>query len=430
VARGKIERIELFHVDVPLGTPFFPVWIPGFPLNQLRSTLLRVTTRDGLVGHATGTAFDREREGVGNYIGPFLLGLDPYDVEAAAERLRQSSILGWSNSWMEIAFWDLAAQKKGVPVWQLVLEQLGKKPKNPPSHVDAYASFGELRPPEARAEALERAARLGFRGAKICVHAHTEQDDIKQIKAARSAVGERFKLMVHAHQSSSVSLVEEVIRWDAARAERFADEANRHGVAWLQDPLLADSLEDLSKLAHRSKVPLAGGDTATTAALLRASASLSCYRVLTPDVSFVGLGGPARLFEQLVAKDIDLSPRSYADGLALIANLHLLVAFSQLSGRPGWLEFPWEPPAIVPEQMDAILSAPIHAGRDGRVEVPTGPGLGVTISPKALRRYATRFYNLTPVLFMVASARRSGLHQTAVVAKPGRTRASKKRASG
>ena len=121
---GKIERIELHHVAISLPTAFFPVWIPGYPQYRQCYTLLTVTTRDGLVGHATGSAFDREREGLGEFIGQFLLGLDPYDLDQVQERLRQASYLGWRNNWMEIAFWDLAAKAQGVPVHELIAQRI------------------------------------------------------------------------------------------------------------------------------------------------------------------------------------------------------------------------------------------------------------------------------------------------------------------
>ena len=73
-------------------------------------TLLRVSTKDGLTGYATGLAFDRERESLGEYIGQFLLGLDPYDLDAVEARLSESAYLGWRNAWMDVAFWDIAAR--------------------------------------------------------------------------------------------------------------------------------------------------------------------------------------------------------------------------------------------------------------------------------------------------------------------------------
>ena len=63
----KIDRIELFHVAIPLSKPFYPSWIPGYPQTVNRFTLLRLTTDDGVQGIAAGMAFEREREGVGRF---------------------------------------------------------------------------------------------------------------------------------------------------------------------------------------------------------------------------------------------------------------------------------------------------------------------------------------------------------------------------
>ena len=62
----KIERIELFHVNVPLRAPFYPSWIPGYPQTHARYTLVRLTTDTGLVGVSAGAAFGAEREGLGD----------------------------------------------------------------------------------------------------------------------------------------------------------------------------------------------------------------------------------------------------------------------------------------------------------------------------------------------------------------------------
>ena len=43
----KIDRIELYHVAIPLPETFYPSWIPGYPQTVNRFTLLRVTTDDG-----------------------------------------------------------------------------------------------------------------------------------------------------------------------------------------------------------------------------------------------------------------------------------------------------------------------------------------------------------------------------------------------
>jgi len=52
----KIDRIELFHVAIPLPKPFHPAWIPGYPQTVNRFTLLRLTTDDGVQGLAACTS--------------------------------------------------------------------------------------------------------------------------------------------------------------------------------------------------------------------------------------------------------------------------------------------------------------------------------------------------------------------------------------
>lgn len=420
---GKIERIELFHVEVPLPTPFYPVWIPGYPQHRQCSTLLAVTTRDGLVGYATGPAFARERESLGDFIGQFLLGLDAYDVDLVRERLRQASFLGWRNSWMDIAFWDLAAKARQVPLHRLLAERLSATGPAPTT-LPAYASFLELRPARARAEALERAQRLGFRAAKIPVHAQDEAEDQAQLELARSAVGPGFELMAHAHQAWSVSLVKAVPRWDLPRAQRFVRLAESLGYRWVQEPLHDESWDELAELSAGSQIAIAGGDLSFNFVPLAALIRARCYSVLTPDASFAGLGTVLKTMAACHRHGLGFSPSAVSDGLDLLANLHALSAWAQLRGESesARLEYAWEPPAVIPEHRDALLTAPVEIRPDGRVEVPTGPGLGVELDPRALRRYATRFYHVTPVRFVVSSARRAGLKETADLARPERAR--------
>lgn len=431
--RGKVERIELFHVDVPLPTPYFPAWIPGFHQNRQHYTLLRVTTRDGLVGHATGVAFDREREGIGEFIGQFLLGIDPYDLDQVGDRLRQSSIVGWRNAWMEVAFWDLAAQRQGLPLYQLLIDRSGLPASRSPSRtVAAYASLGELRAPKVRAETLERALRLGHRAVKLSVTHSEAEADLELIAAARAVLGPEPGLMLHAHQTSCIELVDSLPRWDLARALRTAEAAACHGCLWLQDPLRPERFDDLRTLREKSRVPIAAGDTATSGADLRVLALDQAASVLTPDVGFIGFRSLSRLFQRFLDSGLGFSPSTYGDGLALTANLHALVAWSALEGAKGpfLLEVPWEPPAIVPELRDVLLSQPLSVNAEGQLSAPSAPGLGVELDPRALKRYARSFYTLTPVRFLVSSARRAGLRQAAAIANPSPERQERRRERG
>ena len=424
---GRIQSLELFHIDVPLPTPLFPVWIPGYPQQEYCYTLLRVTTRDGLVGHATCPAIDRERATLGDFMGRFLIGLDPYDLDAVHERLRQASFSGWRNSWMDIAFWDLAAQYRGIPLHALLFERLGAAPDTSPpvpESVRAYASFVELRPPRVRAESIERARAVGFLGAKLPVHAAAEEDDHVQLVAAREAAGPDFELMVHAHQAWSISLVEEVPAWDLDRARRFIDAAAGTGMRWVQEPLHDDAWSELAALARTSPVDIAGGDLSSTFVPIRALARDRCYHFLTPDAAFAGLGNVVRTLRACHVSGLGFSPSSKGDGIGLAANLHALVAWLRYTGdvHADRLEVTWEPPALVSAYRDAILDTPFEVDSTGRLPVPNTPGLGISVSDRALRRFADRFYRQTPLQFVSKGRPRPSREPTADSPTPRRRR--------
>ncbi len=413
---GRIEKIELFHLSIPLPAALFPVWIPGYPQYEQRHTILRLQTREGLVGWASGPAFDRERDSLGDYMGQFLLGLDPYDLDEVQDRLHQASFLGWHNKWIDIAFWDLAAQARGVPVYKLMLERLGRQaPERAPS-LKAYASFLELRPPGVRAEALERAQRLGFTAAKVCVSAMDAAEDRALLRQVRAAVGPRFALMAHAHQGFRVSLMEKAPKWSLSQARDFLRAAHAQGFDWVQEPLHDEAFEARETLAKESKLPLAGGDLATSLGALRAMLLEGSYGVLTPDPAFAGLGNIQRLLRMMDAAPAPLSfsPSCKGDGLGLLASAHALAAWCCIQDKDplARLEFPWEPPAVIPEYRDILLTAPLRL-EEGRFSLPQAPGLGAQIDPRTLEKHGERFYSLTPVRFAVSTARRAGLRKTA-----------------
>ncbi len=134
----RIARVELWHVAVPLHATFRPSWIPGFPQNENRFDLLRVFTEDGVVGVAAGAAMGEERAGLGNLVGPYLVGEDAGDIDMIRQRIREMGYLGWRNGWMEPAFWDIRGKRDNKPVWKLFRDDA-------PARVPLYASTGEVK---------------------------------------------------------------------------------------------------------------------------------------------------------------------------------------------------------------------------------------------------------------------------------------------
>lgn len=417
MAGDKVERLELFHVEVPLPTPLFPIWIPGHAAPRLVFTLLRVRTKDGLVGHATGPALGEERRGVGELVAPFLVGVDPFDVDAVRERLRQASYLGWRNNWMDVAFYDVAAQAAGLSVAALLAKRLGAEAERPAA-VPAVAALSELRRAPARAEALERAVGYGFRSLRLGVHHDAEAEDLEHLTVARKAAGPGVELSAHAHQAWSVSFVRAVERWDFQRALRFAEAAAELDYRWVQEPLHEEDWDGLERLRAASPIPVAGGDLSVSALALRNLARVGCYDILTPSAGFAGLGRLEVAMREAKAHGFGFVPSTYGDGTELAANLHAAAAWAAMGGEAR-VSVPHEPPALGADQRDALLETCFELDGQGALPVPAGPGLGIQLRAAALARWGRRFYETTPVRLLVGQARRSGLRQTATMAAKG-----------
>jgi D-galactarolactone cycloisomerase len=412
----KIDRIELFHVAVPLPKPFHPAWIPGYPQTLNRFTLARITTDDGVQGLAAGAAFNREREGLGDLLGPYLIGLDPTDVETGRQRLREAGYLGWRNYWLEAAFWDVRGKVEGKPLWQL----LGGDPAAlRGKRLPVYASTGEVHPPKRRAEEVLELHEAGFRTVKLRVHSFEENEDIAQIEAVRSAVGDRMRIGVDANQGWRVALVDDAPLWDLSRATRFANACADLDVAWLEEPLDMYAWDELAELRRRAGVPIAGGELNAGWHEFSVMLEKGCFDLYQPDATFGGgISDAVRTMRACRERGLAFSPHTWSNGFSMVVNLHVHAA----SGDDHPLEYPLEPPGWTPEYRDALLVEPVLADAEGTVAIPDRPGLGIDIDEDLLARHGEKFFDLTSKGLAVNTVREKGLFTALKLARKKRRR--------
>jgi L-alanine-DL-glutamate epimerase-like enolase superfamily enzyme len=406
----KIDRIELFHVAIPLPKPFYPSWIPGYPQTENRFTLLRVTTDDGVQGLAAGVAFEREREGLGGLLGPYLIGLDPADIKKGRQRIREASFLGWRNYWIEAAFWDVLGKIEGKPVWEI----LGGKTV---TRIPVYASTGELHDPDRRAEEVARLGDLGFGTVKLRVHSFDLADDVNQVETVRKAVGPRMRIGVDANQGWRVALIEDAPLWTLERATEFARECAELDVSWIEEPLDMYAWDELAELRRRSAVPIAGGELNGGWHEFKVMLEKGSLDVYQPDATMGGgISDAVRVLQACDAGGLSFAPHTWTNGLGLLINLHVYAA----GPRDHPLEFPYEPPGWVPEARDGILKEPIHVDSGGTVEVPQTPGLGIDIDEEKLARYGEKYFEITSRGIAMKTIREKGLFSALRLARKRR----------
>ncbi|MDQ3987241.1 MAG: mandelate racemase/muconate lactonizing enzyme family protein [Actinomycetota bacterium] len=381
---ARIARIDLYHFSAPLPATFRPAWIPGFPQNENRCTLIRVTTEDGVQGWSAGPAIGKERAGLGGLIGPYLIGEDATDIHLMQQRLREIGYLGWRNWWIEPAFWDIKGKMAGVPVYKL----LGGRATT----VNLYASTGEVRSPEDRIEEARARFDEGFRSIKLRVH-EDEHSDIEHVHKVAEAIGDDMVIGVDANQAWRVTAVADAPLWDLDRAKRFSDACADVHVAWIEEPLPMDAYEELALLSEYSRVPIAGGELHTSAyPELAMMIERGCYSIFQPDAIFTGgIAQTLRIAQLCRVNGLSYTPHTWTNGVGFAVNLQVFLASGY--AEDSRLEFPLDPPGWVPEARDAMLNEPfVH--EKATLRAPEHPGLGISISKKALRKHAKRFFRM------------------------------------
>jgi len=319
-------------------------------------------------------------------VAPFLVGraLDTVGTLAgalerelvsspASLRVRRTALSG-----AEHALWDVFARQLDVPVHALLGGALR-------STVPLYANVNRAivdRSPQGFAIAANRAVSDGFRSVKIAPFdglswqegAPYEQErllslGIARTEAVRAAIGSGVGLMVDCHGRFNRALALEVSR----RLEPF-------NVAWLEDLIWrADDPSALAAIAPLISQPLAGGEEELERRGIWQLLASSSVSTILPDVKHVGgLAEAKRIAELAEVARVWVAPHNPAGPIATRVSAELACTLPNLSH----LEFAWGEADF----RGALLDPPERVV-DGQLELPSGPGFGVTLNEEVLSRH-------------------------------------------
>jgi L-alanine-DL-glutamate epimerase-like enolase superfamily enzyme len=371
-------------LEVPLPEPGFrPAWSPGIVERSIGTTMAEVFTDGGLVGLAgIETMFPRAlAETIASAVGPQLVGRNPLDTEGCIDVIRRADRFGATPWWIEMALWDLVGKVANLPIWRLW--------GGGSSRLLAYASTGEVRSPDARAESCLRLVEMGYQAIKLRVHAATLREDVAMVEAVRRAVGPEIALMVDANQGMPTTP-----RWTFRRALETCKALAPLGIAWLEEPLSRHAYADLGALRAQSEVPIAGGETNQDPDEYLSLFQHRAFDVVQPDVTLSeGLWGQRQLARLAEMFGVQVVPHTWNSGFGLIANCQLAAS---LPSCP-YLEYPIDPPIYTAELFAAPLQPMLRVDPDGYITVPSGPGLGVELDREQLERYTVARWDVPSV---------------------------------
>jgi len=337
-------------------------------------TLIAVVTDEGLVGWGSVfTNADLVRASL-SVLRPLYENENALEPERVSEKLHQNTFwLGRGGSithtisGIDLALWDLLGKVCGQPVGRL----LGGRYRD---RVRPYASL-LMREPERMADELLPVKERGFRAFKIGwgpfgKRSHAVDEAI--VRAAREAVGPDSLLMVDA--GASDAFWPQNYKWAVRTAEMLA----AYDVAWFEEPLPPDALDDYVALRNASKVPIAGGEVLTRRQSFQPWLASRAFDIVQPDVTKCGgLSEQRRIAWMAADNGVRFIPHGWNTAVGLASDLQIASAF------PGTdlVEYLTGSPFI-----DEIVAGCWRLDEEGMLEIPSKPGLGIDLDCDGLAR--------------------------------------------
>lgn len=367
-----VDQVRLSVLEEPLCDPV-PMSI-GI-LRARRSLLVEVSV-DGVwgvgevwVNHPSWAAHERLltfRHGV----VPLLAGRDVSDPRGVLHDLARALLPGatqagshgpvWQAlSGLDIALWDALARRRGCSVAKVLNPEVV-----PRAQVPVYASgIG----PSAVEQMCEQAARQGVRAVKVRV-GFGRATDVATLTAVRSVLGDGITLLADANRA-----------WTLDDAVEMSAVLSDQGAAWVEEPLRDDGAAELAALASRTDLPIACGENLYGHDAFEHYLAKAGLAVIQPDpAKSGGLTTSAAVARSAAARGVHVAPHCYSGGVALAASVHLAAAYGSVS----MVEVDVRPSALRTRLLDEPWDV-----RDGCVELPRAPGLGVQVDPGTRRRF-------------------------------------------
>ncbi|HXT60767.1 MAG TPA: mandelate racemase/muconate lactonizing enzyme family protein [Pirellulales bacterium] len=289
-----------------------------------------------------------------------LVGQNPLETERLWQEMHRrtlyfgrSSVTITAMAAVDMALWDLKGKHFGEPIHRL----LGGKRHE---RIQAYASILFGRDGRETADIARRWVGAGYRAVKFGWEpmGQSEAVDIDLVRGAREGLGD------------ATLLVDAGCVWDArtalARAKSFSD----YRIGWLEEPLDPDDVDGYVWLRDRSPVPIAAGEEECGRAAFRPLIDRRALDVYQVDLSRNGFTDSAYIRGRVEEIGARLCNHCYTSPLTVAASLHWLSTC-----RDAFL---FE---------DCVEDSPLRhdlahekvQAKDGWIDVPDRPGLGVTL---------------------------------------------------
>jgi galactonate dehydratase len=342
----KITRLETFLVK--------PRWL-----------FLKIHTNAGITGLGEPILEGRALtcQTAVKELEPYLIGKDPRQVVHHWQAIyrhafyRGGEILTSVLSGIDQALWDIKGKALGVPVYEL----LGGPTRQ---RVRVYAHAGSP-------ELVQKFKAQGFTAFK-CGPAKRRPSRYVESPSAVQYAAERFAELRKAGGPDIDIGIDFHGAISPALAKLLIKAIEPYQPMFVEEPCQAQNHDVMAEIARGTHLPIATGERVFTKWGFREVLEKKAATILQPDLCHAGgitevrlIAGMAEAYYAAVAPHNPLGPISLAAGIQVAASVPNFLCQEQVSLGAGYLKKPF----VV---------------RDGYVDIPTAPGLGIELDENAM----------------------------------------------
>lgn len=365
----RIRSITPMTVRLPLSKP---LKLSDMLIDTTDNLLVRVVDSDGNIGWGEAasapTMTGETPEGMlaaANFMLPQLVGREVEDLAAFGRHL-DGLMYGNSGakSAIDMAIYDLAGKRAGVPVSELLGGALRRE----------LPVLWMLAANERAADtaAARRMADGGFVAFKVKVGSATVPADLARAAAARDVLGAGARISADANQAFTLD-----------EAVRFAQGAESAGLDFIEQPVMGHDLDGMAEVARATPVPIGTDEGVHSLADIERHHAMGAARGAS--LKTIKLGGLAQVMAagrlmHALGMHVNLAGKIADSSIASAAIMHIGAALPQLD---------WDISITCQYLAQDIVTEPIRVER-GHARVPERPGLGITVDESRLSRFGGR----------------------------------------
>ncbi|AZQ64895.1 mandelate racemase/muconate lactonizing enzyme family protein [Flammeovirga pectinis] len=374
----KIKEIKPYVISQQLEEPFY---FSQWEYASRKICLVKITLEDGTYGWGEGYGpADVLKAGI-EFFKPFIIGKNALEHEEIWQTMYmrsldygRSGVFQAAVSAIDVALWDIKGKVFNQPVSVL----LGGV-KNPVIH--PYATgFYFTQSPTLEADLVKEAKlykKLGFKAAKMKVGLGIEKD-VFYVDLLSKALGPDIKLMIDSNHA-----------YNYREALELCNRLKNYNIGWFEEPVSPEDYNGYKRLRDNTDIPIAGGECEYLKHGFKRLFDADAVDIAQPDIcASGGLTEAKRIATLASTYHKDIVPHSWGTWIAISAAVHFVANLDKNPGRMFG-----EAPMIELDRTENPLRDNVTFSdvkvENGKILIPTTPGLGVDVNQDYLEKYAS-----------------------------------------